>query len=70
MLRGQEGRQETCEGCCQPPGSAQRGDWVGDSGAGGWGQLGELRGFGEAHLSKMFVCWSPGRGKAGQGVGV
>lgn len=70
MLRGQEGRQETCEGCCQPSGSAQRGDWVGDSGAGRGGQLGESRGIGEAHLSKMFVCWPPGRGKAGQEVGV
>ena len=71
MLRGQEGRQETCEGCCQPPGNAQRGDWVGDSGVGVvGGQLGESRGIGEAHLSKMLVCWPQGRGKAGQGVEV
>lgn len=65
MLRGQEGRQETCEGFCQPPGNAQRGDWVGDAGVGvggtAWGVKGDWGGTLEQNACVLAIGQRPGR---------
>lgn len=68
MLGGQEGRQETHAGCCQPLGDTQ--DLALTQSTAEREEPGESGGIWEVYLSEIPVCWPQGRGKGGQGMGV